>query len=392
MKIVPYVFAVVLALLIGCGYVSDESYQDTTQDDEALSSTGAYVPVWQRESDLVVSGDEVVSLKEALTTPPPGPVVTHPEWSTAQGVLLRWPIGWPELRDTYTSMLAELQTQGIVYIVVSNRRAKNSAIADIETCSECSMTNIEWVTARTNTIWMRDYGPEFMFYSNDSALGIVDLNYGRTRRKDDAFPKTFATTYDINYYTPNLALAGGNFQVDGNGNCFTSKYTAEINDESFTRTVFRDYFGCTNTYFIDYLAEEGTHHIDMWMHFLTPTKVIVGDHTYYGDETLSYPDDVNDGILDDIADQLLGLGYDVVRIPQPASRPSPFDGYTIVTYTNSNIVNNRILVPVYGLATDDDALSIYEDILSPSAVAVGIDSNYIIDYGGAMHCITMEKH
>lgn len=88
-----------------------------------------------------------------------------------------------------------------------------------------------------------------------------------------------------------------------------------------------------------------------------------------------------------------GIGFTVVRIPQPKSRWfSAYSSWTIRTYTNSTFANNRALVPTYGEATDAVALSIYDTSLPAAVQEVGIDSDYIIDYGGAMHCITMEKH
>ena len=50
-----------------------------------------------------------------------------------------------------------------------------------------------------------------------------------------------------------------------------------------------------------------------------------------------------------------------------------------------------MLVPVYGLAMDTEAMQIYESIL-PDHEILGIDSEDIIQRAGAVHCITMQHH
>ena len=70
-----------------------------------------------------------------------------------------------------------------------------------------------------------------------------------------------------------------------------------------------------------------------------------------------------------------------------------FNNGITYTYINSLIVNNKVLVPIYGLSTefanDDSVLALYETIM-PGVEAVGFDCNQIIPANGAIHCIAMK--
>ncbi|MEO0185717.1 MAG: agmatine deiminase family protein, partial [candidate division WOR-3 bacterium] len=79
-----------------------------------------------------------------------------------------------------------------------------------------------------------------------------------------------------------------------------------------------------------------------------------------------------------------GFPYRVVRIVMPWSTSD-----APPTYLNSLFVNNRILVPTWGLSTDQEALNTYQQYL-PGYTVVGINCSSMSNSGGAIHCITMQ--
>ena len=118
------------------------------------------------------------------------------------------------------------------------------------------------------------------------------------------------------------------------------------------------------------------------------------------EETLmvgQYPEGVSDGpqieanllyVLDNTTTQF-GTPWNVVRIPMPpvGSNYPPNAAYR--TFTNSVIVNNKILVPFYEEQYDTIAQRIYEENM-PGYEVIGINCNGIINASGALHCITKE--
>ncbi|MBN2460730.1 MAG: agmatine deiminase family protein, partial [Candidatus Cloacimonetes bacterium] len=85
---------------------------------------------------------------------------------------------------------------------------------------------------------------------------------------------------------------------------------------------------------------------------------------------------------------LEGQSFRVERIPMPPFTWGGPNGFIPYSYTNSLICNNKVLVPVYGFADlDTQALAIYADLM-PDYEIYGIDSNFIIEWWGAVHCVT----
>ena len=127
----------------------------------------------------------------------------------------------------------------------------------------------------------------------------------------------------------------------------------------------------------------------MFVKIINDTTIIVGE---YENQSSGYPG--NYEICNQVANQLAnetngeGRPFNIIRMPMP-----PYNGGITYTYVNSLLVNNKVLVPVYGFtdtfANDNDVLSQYEEII-PGSEAIGFDCNQIIPANGAIHCITMK--
>ncbi|NRA65625.1 MAG: agmatine deiminase family protein [Pseudobacteriovorax sp.] len=104
--------------------------------------------------------------------------------------------------------------------------------------------------------------------------------------------------------------------------------------------------------------------------------------------------------LNDRADEIAALGFDVVRVPMP----SPIAGRLVVmrSYTNSLLANGTAIVPRYvkpalGLGTyqDLELIEAYEADVTLAYEAAGyrvvfVNSDQLIAAGGAVHCVTMQ--
>ena len=122
---------------------------------------------------------------------------------------------------------------------------------------------------------------------------------------------------------------------------------------------------------------------------INDSTIVVGE---YENQSAGYPG--NYDLCNQVANQLTnetngdGKSFNVIRMPMP-----PYSNGITYTYVNSLIVNNKVLVPIYGFtdsfANDTDVLSQYEDII-PGSEAIGFDCNQIIPANGAIHCIAMK--
>jgi agmatine/peptidylarginine deiminase len=58
------------------------------------------------------------------------------------------------------------------------------------------------------------------------------------------------------------------------------------------------------------------------------------------------------------------------------------------TYANFLFVNGAVLVPVYGVKQDSEALKVFEDFFTDRDI-VAIDCSTLIKQHGSLHCVTM---
>lgn len=127
------------------------------------------------------------------------------------------------------------------------------------------------------------------------------------------------------------------------------------------------------------LPNELTGHVDVMMQHLGDNRFLVADSR----------DGVRKLALDKVAEQMRQLGYQVLRVMNAG--PDQVSRDTTLTYTNSLIIGNRALVPIYGVmypalkADDEAALQVYRDA---GFEVFPIRMNYMVNDGGMVHCLT----
>ena len=306
-----------------------------------------------------------------MDDPPAGPIISYPEWVPAEGVI----ISWMWFDDYLIDLTAAIVDTTRCYIVVQSYLEQLDVTSTLINHG-VPTEDVYFLIFNLDTIWMVDYGP--FFVSVNGNREIIDYYYFRPQ--DNLFPQRLGGEWSIPTYTSDLMIEGGNFIADGSGICFTTWILFE-NNPTWTEQQIRDelksYCGCETVHVLDYLNDY-TGHIDMFVRMIDVDTFIVGQYD---------PGDPEYQVLEDVADTIshlnsaTGQPYEVIRIPMPGA-PSEYK-----TYTNSLSVNNHILVPVYNLPEDTQALQIYQDAM-PGYTVVGVDSTVPIEWGGAIHCTT----
>jgi len=234
-------------------------------------------------------------------------------------------------------------------------------------------------------MWARDYGPIGV---SGGGLSIIDTRYRHYlyREFDDAIPCQVANHTGALCHTTSLILDGGNVMTDGNGTLFMTSMTYDWNSEhnkSEVDEALQTMFGVDTIHVLDYAKTssghpaDGTGHIDMFAKILAQCIVAVVAET---------SDDPFREIVEAAAtyfaelDCLPGQKYKVSRIPGWVASGNWH------TYTNSLIVNDRVVVPGYERGMDDLAKEIYEQ--STNYTVAIVNSEKAIRLGGAIHCLT----
>ena len=126
------------------------------------------------------------------------------EFEPMQGVTIRYPLGIP------VSLVKSLAENCQVYCIVAQNQ-QSSARSSFSNAG-VNMNRVTFVIANSDSYWVRDYGPWYIFAGRTPA--IVDNVYNRPRQNDDVIPSAIATFWDIPMYSMNLVHTGGNMMEE----------------------------------------------------------------------------------------------------------------------------------------------------------------------------------
>ena len=331
-------------------------------------------PDWRKLHYL--SEEEMLSKERGTlfqeTTPPSGTVRFPAEFEPMQAVTIRYPLGIP------TSLVKQLSERTKVYVIV-NQSQQNSARNTFQNAG-CYMSNISYFNMSTDSYWVRDYGPWYIF--NDLEPAIVDNVYNRPRQNDNMVPIYMGQQLGLTVYGMNLTHTGGNMMEDGRGVGVSDNLILEENNNNETnvRNKMRSYLGI-DPYHItidpqgDYIA-----HVDCWGKLLAPDKILIAQlpasNSHYAD-------------YEEVAEFFAttnccwGYPYKVYRVYEPG-------GNTLAPYTNSLIVNKTVFVPMGSNSThNNNALAVYQQAM-PGYEIIGVTgaSGTPWQNTDALHCRT----
>ena len=309
------------------------------------------------------------------TDPPPGPVRAIAEYEPMQGVLIRYPFG------ISTSLIREMAEDVIVYCLVSSW-SENSAYNSMNNAG-VNMNNVEFIIGSTDSYWTRDYGPWWVV-DGDGNYSIVDFTYNRPRYNDNQAPFKVSEYLDIPYYSADFVATGGNYMADGFATAaaahiaYTENNQCNTNDDdsiplescNYIDNIMEDYYGINTYHVVADPNDEYIDHIDCWGKYLSPTKVLIrsvpASHDQYSmiEEVANYFGTTltNEGNL-----------WEVYRVYTPSDQP----------YTNSLILNDKVLVPIMNSSWDDDAIAVYEEAM-PGYEILGFTGTW--QSTDALHC------
>ena len=356
-----YFILIVLAGMM-LGSISRVDAQETSKPD------------WKKLHYL--SEEEMLSNKRSSiyqeTDPPTGNVRFPAEFEPMQAVTIRYPLGIP------TSLVKQLSERTKVYCLVTSSQ-QNSARNTFQNAG-CNMGNITFYNMSTDSYWVRDYGPWYIF--NDLEPAIVDNAYNRPRNNDNMVPVRMGQQLGLTVYGMNLTHTGGNMMEDGRGNGVSDDLVLNENgnDETNVRDKMRSYLGI-DPYHItidpqgDYIA-----HVDCWGKYLAPDKVLIAQLPTSNSHYADYEAVANYFATTNCC---WGYPYKVYRVYEPG-------GYTLAPYTNSLIVNKTVFVPMGSNTThNNNALAVYQNAL-PGYEIIGVTgaSSTPWENTDALHCRT----
>ncbi|MGB0716835.1 MAG: agmatine deiminase family protein [Phycisphaerae bacterium] len=370
-------------------YNVQSSWDESTQGPLPRYREGGTPPVDPNQSLL-----PRVYRRGGIAGPPSaGFLASPPEYAPTAGVIFRYSTGaWPEVvTECVAKLTGDPAHDEIAYVVVSSVSQRSAAQSQF-TSAGADLSKVEFIIAPNDSIWLRDYGPHFI-WQNDT-LAIVDSHYYPNRPLDNFIPTVLAEDY---YQTPRhhigLYYSGGNFLPGSNRSAFITSLINTDNpgfSEEYIADLYREHQGVDNLYVFPRLpaSVDGTGHIDMWFSIVNEDTVVISEFLPGENETARTVTSEAARFMED------QLGYNVFRVPD-LNAFHPGDPNCHFTYTNSFRVNDRIFIPSYGqgsavhLERDAQALATWQ-AAAPEAEIIQIDCYPIIFASGAIHCIMMQ--
>jgi len=334
------------------------------------AGAGPVLRHWMTADELLRKGEIGKNFVE--TDPPAAPVRNVAEFDPMQGALIRYPFGLPFLLIKEMALTVKLTT------IVESQSQKNTVIQQYLS-NGIDTSHCNFLIAPTDSYWTRDYGPWFVSDSLNQ-VGIVDFPYNRPRPNDDEIPKKVALMLGIPWYGMNLVTTGGNYMADGLNTGASTKLVWEENPSLTHAQVagkMEDYLGIDNYQVVTDPNNTYIDHIDCWAKFLAPDKILIRkvppSHSRYT---------AIEAAAAFWAGQICPYGY-------------PYKVYRVMTgqdqpYTNSVILNNKVLVPFMGNYWDDSAKAVYQAAM-PGYTVKGFIGNPSTPWEStdALHCRVM---
>ncbi len=320
---------------------------------------------------------------------PAAPVRVIAEWEPAIGTLISWPLGIPQ------DLVVELASDDLLFVLVRNQQAENSARSTFSSWG-IDLGQVEFIRTNVQTHWPRDWGPHQVFDGNGE-WGVIDpifegypwvpttcqpITSPGGYVGDNAVNIDFAAYFGAPLHSFPAYLTGGNILVDGHAAAFSTCAMVGENQQLWTELEFRSlatqYLGITDYHIVNNTEDYGIQHLDCWFKPLDEETLLVKRPPVGHEEYARI--EANLQILTGVTN-CYGRPYRIVRIDCPA-----YNGYDVAAYTNSLILNTKVLVPLFNIPGDAQALQTFADAL-PGYEVIGFPwgSWYYYD---ALHCRT----
>ncbi len=333
------------------------------------------------------------------------------EWAPQSAVMLTWPhpgTDWSELLDQVEPVFMAIARSVLRFehLVISCEHVIRAQELQNELNQFAQQQGLPGrvisVPAPANDTWARDHGP--ITVDTDDGPTLLDFRFNAWGgkfpwEKDDALNRHLANAGAFGrcpLQPVDFVLEGGSIESDGEGTllttseCLLTPTRNPSQDRTAIERLLSELLGADRMLWLNhgYLAGDDTDsHIDTLARFCAP------DHICY--VACPDPDDEHYAALAAMEEELKqfrqrdGSPYRLTALPWPDPIYDD-DGQRLpATYANFLIINNAVLLPVYGVAQDDDAIAIVADLF-PDREVIPIDCRPLIGQHGSLHCVTMQ--
>ena len=314
------------------------------------------------------------------------------QWEPMERIMISWTVNFPPLWDMHAQMVEGITPVADVQINVNHPVWAQAVYLYLKDRGHADLDRVHFYVLPTDDIWIRDYGP-FVGLDDANRHVVVKIIYDPLpnfpQQRDNAMAATWAAHegYPVNLL--NFHGEGGNLWTDGQGTLMMTNQAYRLNTDlkrDNLLALLHSAFKFEKLVLLPRLRVEETGHIDLLIKLASADTVLVS-----APDGATFTADRLRAAIRRLRRETNANGdrYNIVPLPTPPLYVNWF-GYPIRrSYTNALTVNGRVLVPVYGIPTDQQALKTYQSAM-PDHEIIPIDCTVAANGGGAVHCMTKE--
>jgi agmatine deiminase len=326
------------------------------------------------------------------------------EWYPQSAVQLTWPHAGTDWAETLNEVmpcfkqiaLEILKRQDLIVVC-----AEKEAV--LEQLGTTHQGRLHLYELPSNDTWARDHGG-LSVLANDRPT-ILDFTFNGWGEKFDASldnritsslfeAHAFSETVQYKNEQP-FVLEGGSVESDGKGvlltttQCLMAPHRNQPMDEAVIENHLKQTLGVSRILWLreGYLAGDDTDgHIDMLARFCDEeTIAYVAAPTWEDEHTEALT-----AMERELKTFKTQSGKPYRLIPLPMATPVYHEGERLpASYANFLIMNGAVLLPIYGLETDQAAIDQLQSLF-PNREIVPINCLPLIKQHGSLHCLTMQ--
>lgn len=334
------------------------------------------------------------------------------EFEPQEAIWLSWPSNkescpktFHKLQDKFgeiASMISRYERVRINAPLLSHMNIRLS-IAD----NEGDLSQVDIYEHNTNDVWCRDHGPIFIKHNETGQVAITDWQFNGWGGKfppfdlDNAIPEKAAQVLKMDRFTSNMVLEGGAIESNGKGLLLTTeavllnpnRNNGKARSKDEVEKELKAMLGVEKiVWFKKGIEGDDTDgHIDELVRFVRDDAVIC--------MVESKETDVNYKALKEIREQLDdvrtldGSKLEIIEIEMPNAVEAKDWRLSRLpaSYANFLVVNNAVLVPMFGHKKKD---AMAEDKIAecfPGREIISVACKDLLMEGGGIHCIAMHQ-
>lgn len=326
------------------------------------------------------------------------------QWQPQQAVILTWPHSQSGFSDNLYQIqmlyyqLASLISQEQEVWINASDESYTSLKNFYNTNTKVRIFNIA-----SNDAWARDHAPISLYVNGKLELQNFHFNGWGNKFVHDLDNQINTKMESLNAFgeiplkSHNLVLEGGSIESDGQGTLLTTKAcllnknrNPHLTQAQIEQTL-KQTLGFKRILWLEHGHLEGD---DTDAHIDTLARFITSNHIVY---CQARSEDEHYQSLKNMQSELKELKqendqpYKLTALPLPSAIYNDEGQRLPATYANFLFINQRLLVPIYGVKEDKQALSLFKQAL-PERIIEPVNCREAIEQFGSLHCLTMQVH